>query len=118
MSNDNNAKLPLQICSSSTEKRHQQGPPPPGPPSSKRPSPVFKRPPPPPNKLSAQPSFQTPVLATRRPERNPQPPQSPNSNGYGAPPIRSSLSYFISFATHTTYICTLFNLALGLSTYS
>ena len=89
MLNDNNAKLPLQICSSSTEKRHQQGPPPPGPPSSKRPSPVFKRPPPPPNKLSAQPSFQTPVLATRRPERNPQPPQSPNSNGYGAPPIRS-----------------------------
>ena len=94
MLNDNNAKLPLRICSSSNEKRHQQGPPPDRP--SKRPSPVFKRPPPPPNKLSAQPSFQTPVLATRRPERNPQPPpQSPNANGYGAPPIRSGLSYFL-----------------------
>ena len=117
MLNDNNAKLPLQICSSSTEKRHQQqGPPPPGPPSSKRPSPVFKRPPPPPNKLSAQPSFQTPVLATRRPERNPQPPQSPNSNGYGAPPIRSGLSCFPR-DSHDLLMHP-FNLALGLSTYS
>ena len=92
--------LPL-ICSSSTEKR-QPGPPRGPPPPSKRPSPVYNRPPPP-TKLSAQPSFQTPVLATRRPN-NPPPPQSPNPNGYGAPPIRSGPAVQICIATHhTTY---------------
>ena len=83
-------------CSSSTEKR-QSGPPPPPqkgpsrpPPSSNRPSPVYKRPPPPPpKKLNAQPSFQTPIVATRRPG-NGGGQQSPNPNNYGAPPVRFS----------------------------
>ena len=92
-----NTILPLR-CSSSTDKRHQQGPPPP---PSKRPSPVYKRPQPP-TKLSAQPSFQTPVLATRRPN-NPPPPQSPNPNGYGAPPVRSGPAVQIPIATRNSH---------------